>query len=244
MKSSNPMFKDDIFSKSYALSERTMTVSGTMTKLMILTLIMMAGAGAVYYQFSLQHLDFVNSIMTFSLVVSVILAFILAFKNDWTPLLAPVYAFFQGALLSGISCFFESYAPGIVMQAISITFFVVFTMAILFKLGVIRATEKFRSTLVLATISICVFYLTSILLSFFGVQVPYFTSISLFSIGVNAVIAVIAALNLILDFDYIEKGVAAPLPSVYEWYGAFGLLVTILWLYLEILRILLRSRQR
>lgn len=244
MKSTNPIFKDDIFSKSYEMLERPMTVSGTMTKLMILTLIMMAGASAVYYQFSLHHLDFVNSIMTFSVIVGIILAIVLSFKNDWAPFLAPVYAFFQGALLSGISCFFESYAPGIVMQAVSITFFVVFTMVFLFKLRIIKATERFRSTLVLATFSIFIFYLVAIILSFFGVEVPYFTSVSLLSIGINAVIAVIAALNLILDFDYIERGAATPLPSLYEWYGAFGLLVTILWLYLEILRLLLKLKER
>lgn len=244
MKSSNPMLRDDVFSKAYALDERPMTISGTMTKLMILSLIMMAGGGAVYYQFSLQHFDFVNMIMTSSLVISLIVAIVLAFKNEWAQFLAPIYAFFQGALLSGISCFFESYAPGIVMQAVAMTFFVVFAMAMLFKLGIIRATEKFKSIIFVATLAVFLFYLVAIILSLFNVAVPYFSSVSMVSIVVNVVFAIIAALNLIIDFDYIEKGASTPLPSLYEWYGAFCLLVTILWLYLEILRLLMRTRDR
>ncbi len=244
MKSSNPMLRDDVFSKAYALDERPMTISGTMTKLLILSLIMMAGGGAVYYQFSLQHFDFVNMIMTSSLIISLIVAIVLAFKNEWAQYLSPIYAFFQGALLSGISCFFESYAHGIVIQAVAMTFFVVFAMAMLFKLGIIRATEKFKSIIFVATLAVFLFYLVAIILSLFNVTVPYFSSVSTLSIVVNVVIAVIAALNLIIDFDYIERGAATPLPSLYEWYGAFALLVTILWLYLEILRLLMRTRDR
>ncbi len=244
MKSSNPIFRDNVLEKAYSLSERPMTVSGTMNKLLVLSLIMMASASAVIYQFSLQHFDFVNMLMVVGLVVSLVLSFIIVFKQNTAPYLAPIYAFAQGALLSGISCLFEAAAPGIVIQAISMTLIVVFSMAILFKIGAITATEKFKSTILIATVAIAIFYLIAIVLSFMNIGIPYFTSTSSLAIIVNVVIAIIAALNLIIDFDFIQKGVASALPSQYEWYGAFGLLVTILWLYLEILRLLMRLRDR
>ncbi len=244
MKSSNPIFRDKVLENAYALSERPMTVSGTMNKLLVLSLAMIASAAAVFYQFSLQRFDFVNTLMIVGLIVSIVLSFIIAFKQDTAPYLAPIYAFAQGALLSGISCFFEAAAPGIVIQAISMTLIVVFSMAILFKIGAITATEKFKSTILIATVAIAIFYLISIILSFMNIGIPYFTSTSSIAIIVNVVIAIIAALNLIIDFDFIQKGVASALPSQYEWYGAFGLLVTILWLYLEILRLLMRLRDR
>ncbi len=244
MKSSNPLLRDSILEQTYALTERPMTIGGTMNKLMILSLIMICAAAAVYYQFSLKHFDFVNMLMIGGIIVGFISVILIAFKQNWTPYIAPVYAFSQGAVLSGISCFFEASLPGIVIQAISMTFLVVFVMALLYKAGAIKATQKFRSILLVATASIFVFYLVSFILMLFHVNIPYFYSNSPLAIGVNVVIAIIAALNLIIDFDFIEKGVQTPLPSVYEWYGAFGLLVTIVWLYIEILRLLSRLRDR
>ncbi len=244
MKSSNPIFKDSIYSQSYAITERPMTVAGTMNKLLILSLVMILGAGAVYYQFSLGHIDFVNMLITGGIIAGLIFAIIIAFNQKSTPYLAPLYAFAQGAALSGISCLFEASFPGIVVQAISMTFLAVFAMAVLYRAGLIRATEKFRAVIFTATVAIFIFYLISFVLSFFNVNVPYFYVNSPLNIGINIAIAIIAALNLIIDFDFIEKGVRTPLPSLYEWYGAFGLLVTILWLYIEILRLLARTRSR
>ena len=244
MKSSNPILSDNVLEQTYALTERPMSISGTMNKLLILSLIMIIGAAAVFYQFSLQHYDFVNMIMTAGIIVGFICAIIIAFKTDLTKYLAPVYAFSQGAVLSGISCFFEKVYPGIVIQAISMTLIAVFSMAMLFKIGAIKATEKFKAVIFIATLAIMIFYIVSFIMSFFGVLPPYFYSSSILSIVVNVVIAVIAALNLIIDFDFIERGVQTPLPSSFEWYGAFGLLVTILWLYIEILRLLSKLRDR
>lgn len=244
MRSSNPMFRDGIYEKAYALTEKPMTVTGTMNKLLILSLVMIAAAAAVYYQFSLGRIDFVNMLMIIGAVVGFISVLVVAFKPDTTPFLAPIYAFSQGAVISGISCFFEKMYDGIVMQAISLTFIVVFTMALLYRAGLIKATEKFKSIIFTATLSIFIFYLVSFVLFFFHVPVAYFTSTSPVAIGLNVIIAIIAALNLIIDFDFIERGVRTPLPSVFEWYGAFGLLVTILWLYVEILRLLARLRER
>lgn len=244
MKSSNPILKDSMLEQTYALTERPMSVSGTMNKLMILAFVMLVGAAAVFYQFSLNHYDFVNMIMTTGIIVGLVCVIAIAFKTDLTKYLAPVYAFSQGAVLSGISCFFEKMYPGIVVQAISMTFIVVFAMALLFKLGIIKATAKFKAVLFVATFAIFIFYLISFVMLFFGALPNYFTSYSTASFVVNILIAIVAALNLIIDFDFIEKGVQAPLPASYEWYGAYGLLVTILWLYIEILRLLARARNR
>ncbi len=244
MKSSNPILSDRVLENAYSVYDKPMTVSGTLNKLLFLSLCMIASAAAVFYQFSLQHLDFVNTIMIVGLIVGLVCALVIAFKNKATPYLAPVYAFAQGALLSGISCFFEASFPGIVVQAVAITLVSVFVMAILYKSGIIKATEKFRAVIFTATAAIAVFYFITIILSFFHVNIPYFSSSSNAAIVINVVIAVIAALNLILDFDFIERGVNAPLPSLYEWYGAFGLLVTVLWLYVEVLRLLARFRDR
>lgn len=244
MKSSNPILRDNVFENAYAIADRPMTIGGTMNKLLLLSLVMLLSAAAVYYQFSLKHFDYVNIMMIAGIIIGFICAIVIAFKVNSTPYLAPVYAFSQGAALSAISCFFEASFPGIVIQAISMTFIVVFIMAALYKMNLIKATERFRAVLFTATLAIAVFYLIAFILTFFNVNIPYFTSTSDLSIGINIAIACIAALNLIIDFDFIEKGVSAPLPSIYEWYGAFGLLVTVLWLYIEILRLLARIRQR
>ena len=244
MRSSNPILNDRVLEQAYPVTELPMTVAGTMNKLFLLALIMLAGAGAVVYQFFLQHYDYVNIIMLTGIIVGFVCAIVLAFKNNLTKYLAPIYAFSQGAVLAGISCFFEAEMPGIVIQAVTLTFLTVLLMAVLFRLGLIKATEKFKSVIIIATMSIFVFYLVGFIVSLFHVNFPYFYSTSNISIVINVAIAVIAALNLIIDFDFIEKGVNAPLPSSYEWYGAFGLLVTILWLYIEILRLLARTRRR
>lgn len=244
MRSSNPILRDSVYKESYALTERPMTVAGTMNKLLVLTIIMLIAAATVYYKFSLSLTDFVNIMLYGGIIVGFIAAIIISFKVKTAPYLSPIYAFAQGASISAISCIFESKMPGIVIQAISLTFIVVFAMAILYRAGLVKATERFKAVIFTATLSIAIFYFIALLLMFFNVNIPYFTSTSPLAIGVNAIIAIIASLNLIIDFDFIEKGVQTPLPSVFEWYGAFGLLVTILWLYVEILRLLSRLRSR
>ncbi len=244
MKSSNPIFRDSLRTQYYSLSERPMTVLGTMNKLLLLTLIMITGAAAIFYQFYLKHYDFVNIVTTVSIIASFGLAILLAFKPDLTRYIAPIYAFLQGAFLSGISCFTEALYPGIVMQAITVTFVTVLAMAFLFRTGLIKATERFRSVIITASSAIFIFYLISFVLMLFHVNVPYFSANSGLALFINILIALVAALNLIIDFDFIENGARSNYPSYMEWYGAFGLLVTIVWLYIEILRILSRTRSK
>ena len=244
MKSTNPIFNESVYEQAYALTEKPMTVAGTMNKLLILSLIMMISAAAVYYQFSMGRYDFVNILIWIGLIVGLALGIAIPFMKDKSQYLAPIYAFAEGALISGISCFFEKMYSGIVTQAIAITFFVVFSMAFLYRTGLIKATQKFNAIVFTATLAIGLFYLTSIILLFFNVNVPYFSNNSNLAIGFNIVIAIIASLNLIIDFDNIDRGVNANLPSYFEWYCSFGLLVTIVWLYIEILRLLARTRSR
>lgn len=244
MKSSNPILRDSVFEQTRSLTEVPMSVSGTVMKLLILSFFMMLSAGAVYYRFSVMQLDVVNMLMWAGLIVGFILSLIISFKPKTSTYLAPVYAFAEGALLSAISCYAEVQFPGIVIQAVSITMITVFSMALLYKSGIIKATEKFRAVILTATLAIGVFYLISMGLMFFRVNIPYFSSNSSLSIAINVAIAIIAALNLIIDFDNIEKAASALLPKYFEWYCAFGLLVTIVWLYIEILRILSKLRSR
>lgn len=244
MRSSNPIFRNDTFENVYQLQEAPMTVVGTVNKLLVMSLCLIAAAAAVFYQYSLKHFDYVNILTWTGLVVGFVLAIVISFKKNTAKFLAPIYAFAEGACLSGISCFFEAQFPGIVIQAISITMLTLFSMAILYRSQIIRATDNFKKTLFTATLAIGVFYLISFILMLFKVNIPYFTSTSNLAIGINVLIALVAAFNLILDFDFIEKGEQHALPSDYEWYGAFGLMVTLVWLYVEVLRQLARLRDR
>ncbi len=244
MKSSNPLQREAVYEQAFALSERPMSVVGTTNKLLILSAVMLISAYITYYHYMTGHGDFVNMLMIGGVITGFIIAIILAFKPLTSPYLAPIYAFSQGAVVSGISCALESAYKGIVMQAVSLTMLTVMIMALLFSTGVIKATEKFRSILIAASMTIFVFYLISFVLMLFGINIPYFTQNTPLNIGINIVIAGIAACYLILDFDFIQKGVEKGIPATFEWYGAFSLLVTVIWLYIEIIRLLSRLKDR
>lgn len=244
MDSRNPIFSDKLVGNIEGVMEAPMTVQGALNKTLLLVIIMLISGGAVWQQFSLGYLDKVNMLMMTGLIVGLITGFIIIFKQNLAPLLSPVYAFAEGALLGGLSSTLESTFPGIVIQAVALTFLAIFSMAILYKTGVIRATERFRSTVITATFSIMIFYLIGLVASFFGVHLPLMYSSSPISIGFSVLVVILASMNLIIDFDFIEEGANRFLPKQYEWYGAFGLLVTIVWLYIEILRLLSKLRER
>ena len=177
-------------------------------------------------------------------IVGFILALIISFKAHTAPYLAPVYAIFEGVFLGAISGIFELRFPGIVMQAIALTFGTLGCLLLAYKSGLIKVTENFKLGVVAATGAIAVLYLVNFVMSFFGANMSFISSPTPIGIAFSAVVVVIAALNLVLDFDFIEKGVANKNPKYMEWYGAFGLLVTLCWLYLEILRLLSKIRDR
>jgi len=173
-----------------------------------------------------------------------IAAIVTVFKKEWSPVTAPVYAALEGLVLGGLSALLETKYPGIVMQSVGLTFATLAAMLIAYRTGLIKATERFKLGVVAATGAIALYYVVGLVLSFFHVAMPFLQGNSTASIVVSGVIVVVAALNLILDFDFIETGVAGGAPKYMEWYGAFGLMVTLIWLYLEILRLLAKSRSR
>lgn len=246
MRTSNPIFNDSVYDRNTVLTEQPMTINGTLNKLFLLFFVFILGAGVTWYKFSLGHIDFIAMTSMLALVVAIVLGFIIPFFPKTAAYLSPIYALAEGVVLSAISCFFEAQYPGIVIQAVSITFLCLFIMLFAYKSNIIRATDTFRKVLFLSTLSIGIFYLVSIIAMYiFKVNIPYFSlSADPASIILNIVIAVIACLNLILDFDFIERGANRLLPKHFEWYGAFGLIVTLFWLYLEILRLLARFSSR
>jgi uncharacterized YccA/Bax inhibitor family protein len=173
-----------------------------------------------------------------------IAALVTIFKKEWSPITAPIYALLEGLALGGISAVFELRYPGIAMQAVGLTFGTLFVLLLAYHSGLIPVTEKFKLGVVAATGGIAVFYLVEFVLGFFGVHFAAINGSGLLGIGFSVVVVIVAALNLVLDFDFIESGVNAGAPKYMEWYGAFGLIVTLVWLYLEILRLLAKLNSR
>jgi uncharacterized YccA/Bax inhibitor family protein len=222
-----------------------MTLSGTVNKTGILLLLCLMPAAWVWQKFSAaQSPEAVYPYMIGGAIGGFVVALVTVFKKEWAPLSTPVYAILEGLFLGGISAVFEARFPGIVIQAVGLTFGTLFGLLMAYKSGLIRATENFKLGIVAATGGIALVYLAGFVLGFFGVSIPYIHGSGLIGIGFSLFVVVIAALNLVLDFDFIEQGAAMGAPKYMEWYGAFGLLVTLIWLYLEILRLLAKLRSR
>jgi uncharacterized YccA/Bax inhibitor family protein len=177
-------------------------------------------------------------------LVGFVVALVLTFKPKLSRILAPIYAIAQGVFVGAISKVFNTAYDGIVLQAVGITLGVFVVMLVLYRTGVIRVTDKMRRTVIGATMGVALFYGVSLLFSLFGANISFFNSSSLMGIGFSLLVAGLAAMNLALDFDFIERGEQSGLPKYFEWYAAFGLLVTMVWLYLEILRLLAKLRDR
>jgi uncharacterized YccA/Bax inhibitor family protein len=174
-----------------------------------------------------------------------VLALVTIFKKSWAPVTAPLYAACEGLFLGGVSAMYEVRFPGIVFQAVALTIGTLLVLLVTYRTGALRATTGFKRGVIAATGALCVVYLVSLLLrSFAGISVGFIYSAGPLGIGFSLLVVVIAALNLVLDFDLIEQGVRQGAPRYMEWYGAFGLLVTLVWLYLEILRLLSKLRRR
>jgi uncharacterized YccA/Bax inhibitor family protein len=246
-KSGNPVLNEKRFEKTVDRSDNNvMTQSGTLNKFGLMMLLLMAAA-----TFTWKAAEEGKNVMPWvigSAIVGFIVILFLSFKPQLSAILAPVYALLEGVFVGGISAYYSSafaaYAPNIVMQAVGLTFGVVIAMLLLYKFGVIKATQRFKSVVFAATAGIAVFYLLSIVLRMFGVTMPLIHESTTMGIIFSLVVVAIAALNLILDFDMIEQGSAMGAPKYMEWYGAVGLLVTIVWLYLEILRLLSKLSRR
>lgn len=241
---SNPILNENKFNEQERILEgMPMTINGTIQITAFLGLLLVCAAAFVWSRMTAGYTDLAMMLMGGGLIVGFILALIISFTRN--KYLVPVYAVCEGCALGGISAIFESQFPGIVMQAVAGTFAALFAMLALYKMNIIRATDKFRSVIFITTASIAGIYLVDLLGRWlFHMQVPLINSASPAGILISVIIIAVAALNLILDFDFIERGEQMMLPKDYEWYASFGLMITLVWLYLEILKLLSKLNRK
>jgi uncharacterized YccA/Bax inhibitor family protein len=254
IKTSNPALGQNTFSDfarnqtggSLIDASARMSLSGTINKTGILLLCSVATAAWTWNSFMQAHDPSVAGLaIMIGLVGGLIFALITSFKKEWSPITAPIYALLEGLVLGGISAMLEQRYPGIAMEAVALTFGTLFVLLLAYKSGLIKVTQKFRLGIVAATGGIFIFYMAQLLLGFF--HITMFSSVygnGVIGIGFSLVVVTIAALNLVLDFDFVEQGVAYGAPKFMEWYAAFGIMVTLVWLYIEILNLLAKMRSR
>ncbi|MCA9407741.1 MAG: Bax inhibitor-1/YccA family protein [Candidatus Omnitrophica bacterium] len=261
MRSSNPILNPKGFAadRTYGAGE-SMTIQGTVNKTFVLLALVVLTASYVwgkvmqpapvldgfeqYGQSQSTAMQNVGPLMMLGVFGGFIAAIVTAFKKEWAPITAPIYAALEGLALGGISAIFEASYPGIVMQAVALTFGTLFCLLVAYKTGLVQVTAKFRMGVFAATGAIALVYLVNMIMGFFGGGISMLSSSSPLGIGISLVIVGIAALNLVLDFDFIEQASSAGMPKYMEWYGAFGLMVTLVWLYMEMLRLLAKMNNR
>jgi len=252
MRSGNPALKESTFLDlgSGTVVSRdggAMTLNGTINKTGILLLLTVLTAAFSWNQAlgpdGLPAPGFAVY-MWGGAIGGLVLALVTVFKKTWSPVTAPLYALVEGFFLGAISAVYNAQFGGIVMQAVMLTFGILFALLFAYRSGLIKATENFKLGVVAATGGIALVYLATIALGFFGIKIPLIHESGLIGIGFSLFVVVIASLNLVLDFDFIETGVEQGAPKYMEWYGAFGLMVTLVWLYLELLRLLSKLQSR
>ena len=247
-KSGNPTlsenkFRDTVISTPLS-AENCMTVQGTVQKFGFMLLMLM---GSAFYSWkeTVEMGDGLTTMIWGGAIGGLVIGLVISFKREWSGYLAPLYALLEGLFIGAISAMYNLAFPGIVANAVGLTFGVGIAMYFLYTLRIIRATEKFRAVIVTATVGIGIFYLLVMILGMFGINnMTFLHEGTPLGIGISLFVVAIAALNLILDFDMIEQGAAVGAPKYMEWYGAFGLMVTFVWLYLEMLRLLAKLNSR
>ena len=248
MRTGNPALGDNTFTGlGRVRAEAAMTIQGTANKALVLLLCVLVTASWTWsrcYAGGVLDPQAVTPWVVVGAIAGFIVALVTIFKQTWAPVTAPLYALLEGLVIGGVSALFEAQFPGIVMQAVALTFGTCLALLLAYKSRLIRATENFKLGVVAATGGIALFYLITLILGWFGIGMTIIYGNSWFSIGFSLFVVVIAALNLVLDFDFIEAGAAQGAPKYMEWYGAFGLMVTLIWLYLEMLRLLAKLRSR
>jgi uncharacterized YccA/Bax inhibitor family protein len=248
-KSSNPALGEETFAKHGVASSsaNAMTMQGTANKTAILLLLACCSALWTWNIF-FNALDVesargaVAPWMIGGAIGGFIVAMITIFKQEWAYITAPIYAILEGLFLGGISAYFEAAYGGIVIQAVLLTLTTFVALLVLYKTGLVRATENFKLIVTSATGGIALVYLVNMILSMFGMQIPYIHESGVIGIGFSLLVTGIAALNLVMDFDFIEEGEKQQAPKFMEWYAAFGLMVTLVWLYIEFLKLLSKLR--
>ena len=240
LRSGNPALSAKTFTSSYGTLDKVMTIDGTVN-CTIISLFILLTSGFFTFVFEILAFAIVGILIAFVLLIATM------FKPQWAPKTVPLYALFQGAALGGISFMFNEMYDGIVTQAIVLTVGIFFSLLAAYKSRLIKVTENFKLGVISATFGIGILYVISLFMSMFGMgQMPIMdiTNSSLFSIGFSVVVIIIASLNLVLDFDFIEEGAEKGVPKYMEWRAALGLMVTLVWLYLEILRLLAKLQSR
>ena len=250
MRSGNPVLKESTFldlgsGSVVSRDSGAMTLNGTVSKTGILLLLCMVTATFAWMQVSTPAgIANAGLYVWGGAIGGLVLAMATIFKKEWAPVSAPLYALVEGFFLGAISAMYEARFGGIVFQAVLLTFGTLFALLFAYRSGLIKATENFKLGVVAATGGIALVYLATIVLGFFGINIPMIHDNGLVGIGFSLFVIVIAALNLVLDFDFIERGVEQGAPKYMEWYGAFGLMVTLVWLYIEFLRLLSKLQSR
>jgi uncharacterized YccA/Bax inhibitor family protein len=252
MKTSNPALSENTFRDVAGIRygggidvTARMTLSGTVNKTGILLLCALATAAWTWQRFLVSRdIADISPLLLVGALGGFIVALVTIFKKEWSPVTAPVYALLEGLVLGGLSAVIDLRYPGIAMQAVGLTFGTLFVMLLAYKSRIIPVTNKLRMGIVAATGGIMVFYLLEMILGFFGIHFATINGAGPIGIAFSLFVVAIAALNLVLDFDFIERGVNYGAPKYMEWYGAFGIMVTLVWLYLEILRLLSKMRSR
>jgi len=247
VRTANPALTDQAFEVApgaVGTDDRAMTLQGTVNRTGILLALVVLTASFTWTSTMGSPTAGMMGWVFGGAIAGLVLALVTVFKKTWAPYTAPLYALAEGLFLGGVSALFEARYPGIVIQAVALTFGVAFALLLAYTSGLIKATENFKLGIAAATGGVFLVYMVNMVMGFFGASVPYLHSSGPIGIGISLVIVVIAALNLVLDFDFIEQGVERGAPKHLEWYAAFGLIVTLIWLYLEMLRLLAKIQSR
>jgi uncharacterized YccA/Bax inhibitor family protein len=244
MRTTNPILNEKAFARARALGGDVMTINGTVQKTAGLLFLLVCSS---VYTWTVTRVDGPAAAAPYAVAGAIgglITVIVMAFKKEWSAILGGIYALLEGLFLGAISAIMEAKHPGIVFSAVSLTFGTLGALLLAYRSGLIKATENFKLGIVAATGGIFLVYLVSMVLSLFGMEIPYIHQNGKIGIAFSLFVVVIAALNLVLDFDFIENGAAAGAPRYMEWFAAVGLLVTLVWLYIEFLRLLAKLNGR
>src|SRR5208283_1936229 len=249
MRTSNPALSGDTFRTGEAAFGESMTVSGAVNKTGILLICCVATAAWTWNRFfnaasPAEAMQTIGPLIAVGGIGGFIVAMVTIFKKEWSGITAPLYALLEGLVLGGVSAMLETRYHGIAIQAVSLSFGTLLAMLLAYRSGLFKVTDKMRLGIVAATGGIAVFYFLQFILGFFGVHFTSINGAGPIGIGFSIVVVIVAALNLVLDFDLIENGARMGAPKYMEWYGAFALMVTLVWLYFEIIRLLSKFRSR
>ena len=240
----NPILSNTTF-KSYSTSEENrMTINGTIVKTLILLCLLSASSLLAWYRFKANDIKSVQLLLKIALPITFFVGWITYFKPNWTFITGPLYAITQGFFVGTLSSVVQHFFPNVVNQAIPLTFSIVFGLLFLYSTGIVRVTRKLQTTILVALFAITMTYLLEFILSFFNVGIPYIHESGMVGIGFSLLLVVTASFTLLIDFEAIVQNAKHGAPQYMEWYCAYALMVTLVWLYMEILRLLMKISKK